>query len=81
VFGLGVPELLIILLILLILFGGTRVARLGGGLGEAIGSFRQGLSHSVRTPRRHAASLRTSDRDSKVGPPDSPPASPSAVEQ
>jgi sec-independent protein translocase protein TatA len=41
--GLGVPELLIILVIVIVLFGVGRVSRIGGELGEAIGNFRKGV--------------------------------------
>ena len=40
---LGVPELLIILVIVIVLFGAGRIARLGGELGSAVGNFRKGL--------------------------------------
>lgn len=40
----GPTELFIILLIVLVLFGGGRIARLGSELGEAVSSFRNGLS-------------------------------------
>lgn len=40
---LGPAELLIILVIVVVLFGSGRIARLGGELGEAIGNFRKGL--------------------------------------
>jgi sec-independent protein translocase protein TatA len=47
----GLPELLIILAIVLVLFGAGRVARVGKELGAAIGSFRKGLSDgSQETP-------------------------------
>jgi sec-independent protein translocase protein TatA len=40
----GLPELLIILVIVLVLFGGAgRIARLGGDLGSGISNFRKGL--------------------------------------
>jgi sec-independent protein translocase protein TatA len=42
-FGLGVQELLIILAIVLLIFGSTRLPQLGKGLGESIRNFRQGL--------------------------------------
>jgi sec-independent protein translocase protein TatA len=40
----GPTELLIILLIAVILFGGRRLGELGKGLGEGIRNFRKGLS-------------------------------------
>ncbi len=41
--GLGIPELLLILGIIVILFGATRLPQLGKGLGEGIRNFRDGL--------------------------------------
>ena len=40
-FGLGVPELLIILAVLLLLFGGTRLAGLGKSTGRALKEFKE----------------------------------------
>lgn len=42
-FGIGATELLIILLIVVVLFGATRLPQLGRGLGEGISNFRRGL--------------------------------------
>ena len=42
-FGLQAPELLIILLIVIVLFGATRFADLGGSLGKGIREFRRGV--------------------------------------
>ncbi|MCE1254392.1 MAG: twin-arginine translocase TatA/TatE family subunit [Anaerolineae bacterium] len=42
-FRLGVPELLIILVIVVLLFGVGRVSKISGELGSAITSFRKGL--------------------------------------
>ncbi len=39
----GVPELLIVLAIVVVLFGVGRVSKLGGEMGNAIREFRQGL--------------------------------------
>ncbi len=39
----GVPELLIVLAIVVILFGVGRVSKIGGEMGNAIREFRQGL--------------------------------------
>lgn len=40
-FGIGIPELIIILVIILIVFGAGKLPEIGGGLGKAISSFRK----------------------------------------
>jgi sec-independent protein translocase protein TatA len=40
-FGLGVPELLIILAVVLLLFGGSRLAGLGKSTGRALKEFKE----------------------------------------
>ena len=39
----GVPELIIILVIILVIFGAGRVPEIGGALGRGIRSFRKGI--------------------------------------
>ena len=42
--GLGPTELVIILVILLVLFGGSRLPSLAKGLGESVRSFKKGMA-------------------------------------
>jgi sec-independent protein translocase protein TatA len=50
--SLGVPELLIIFLIIIVLFGSSRIAGIGKGLGEGIRNFKHGMKGDDETPKR-----------------------------
>ena len=45
-FGIGMPELLIILLICLLLFGANRLPEIGKSLGEGIREFKKSMKDS-----------------------------------
>jgi sec-independent protein translocase protein TatA len=42
--GLGMPELLLVLGVLLLIFGGTRLPQLAKGLGSSIREFKRGAA-------------------------------------
>jgi len=43
-FGLGLPELLVIFLIVLLLFGASRLPQMGSALGKAIKNFKESVT-------------------------------------
>lgn len=42
-FGLGMPELIIILVILLLIFGATKLPEIGKSIGKTISEFKKGM--------------------------------------
>lgn len=45
-FGIGMPELIIILVIILIIFGVGKLPEIGGGMGKAIRNFKKASNES-----------------------------------
>jgi len=67
-FGLGIGELLVILVIVLVIFGGSKLPELGDGLGRGIRSFRKAIKQPDEidiTPKKDEASAKP-DGDSQV---------------
>lgn len=48
--GIGGPELIVILFIILLLFGSTRLPKLAGSMGKAIKEFRKAASTAIEDP-------------------------------
>jgi sec-independent protein translocase protein TatA len=47
-FGIGMPELIIILVIILIIFGAGKLPEIGAGMGKAIRNFKGATSESEK---------------------------------
>jgi sec-independent protein translocase protein TatA len=52
VFGLGLPEIVIILVIVLIIFGPSKLPQLGKALGEGIRSIRKGTEDDTTEAKK-----------------------------
>ncbi len=53
-FGLGVPELLLVLAIVVVLFGASRVGDIGKGIGRGIREFRRELREGQQEEDKEA---------------------------
>lgn len=51
-FGLGLPELVLLLFILILLFGASRMPKLGRAIGETIAGLREGLGSAGKDERQ-----------------------------
>ncbi|VAX23890.1 Twin-arginine translocation protein TatA [hydrothermal vent metagenome] len=47
-FGIGMPELIVILVILLIVFGASRLPEIGAGLGKGIKNFKKSVTETEK---------------------------------
>ena len=52
VLGLGTPELIVIVLIIFLLFGATRLPQLAKALGQSKKAFRDGIDEAEREERK-----------------------------
>ena len=60
--GLGMPEMLLLLGVLLLIFGGTRLPQLAKGLGASIREFKKGAAGMDEAPALGEATGRTDSR-------------------
>lgn len=60
-FGLGATELIVILVIVVVIFGGSKLPQLGEGIGKAIKNFKK----SVNEPDEIDVTPKKDDKDEK----------------
>jgi len=53
-FKLGIPELVIILIIVFFLFGAKRLPEMGKGIGEGIRNFKKSMKDEDKEKEKHA---------------------------
>ncbi len=51
-FGIGIPELIIILVIILIIFGAGKLPEIGAGLGKGIQNFKKATKEGEKPPEQ-----------------------------
>ena len=67
-FGFGVTELIIILVIIVVFFGASRLPQLGSGIGEAIKNFKKSISEPSEIdekPKNNKKEVNTDDQENK----------------
>ncbi len=71
-FGLGITEIAVILLILVVIFGARRLPELGAGLGKGIKNFKEGVTGKDEidvTPSQDSEQASKGDPSSTPPPP------------
>jgi len=67
-FGFGVTELIIILVIIVVFFGASSLPQLGSGIGEAINNFKKSISKPSEIdekPKNNKKEVNTDDQENK----------------
>ncbi|MDO8614062.1 MAG: twin-arginine translocase TatA/TatE family subunit [Dehalococcoidia bacterium] len=61
--GLGPPELLIILAIVVVLFGATRLTGIGGAIGKSIREFRREVKEGEQAEKKETTATEPSEEE------------------
>ena len=63
--GLGLPEILVIVLVILLLFGGKKIPELMKGIGKGVHSFKDGMNGVDDKPEDKAEADKANTEDKK----------------
>lgn len=62
ILGIGTPELLIILVIILLLFGGSKLPQLSRSIGSSIKELRKGIDDDVRDEPKKSQPVKNAEK-------------------
>lgn len=61
-FGLKTPEIILIVLVILLLFGGKKIPELMKGMGRGVKSFKDGMSEEVKEEEKEEVSEKKEEK-------------------
>ncbi|MFP4452049.1 MAG: twin-arginine translocase TatA/TatE family subunit [Desulfobacterales bacterium] len=64
-FGLGMPELIVILVIILIIFGAGKMPEIGSGIGKGIRNFKKAISSDDTTSEQIETAEKEKEKEKK----------------
>ncbi len=62
-FGLGFGELVVILFVVVLLFGGKKLPELGKSMGKAISNFKAGMNEGLNNDQKTAEQKKIDDKN------------------
>ena len=62
-FGLGTQELLVVLVIVVILFGASKLPQIGSGMGQAIRNFKQSVAEGAKEEKNQKQEVSAKEQE------------------
>jgi len=62
-FGLGTQELLVVLVIVVILFGASKLPQIGSGMGQAIRNFKKGVAEGAKEEKEQKQEVAAKEKE------------------